>query len=381
MQTAYTTEIDDIGDALSEIFGQIDLDGLGKNSIGLLYSCYDFIETGVVRALCERLPFDVIGMTTMASASGGNSGMYRLCLTILTSDEVSFEPAVTSRLSRDNYEREIDAAYRKAREKLPGDPAFIISYFPFIGDLSAADLLKSFDKTCEGISIWGSVASGMDMSYEHCRTLWNGEADKQVLAMLLVHGPIEPQFIVTSIPEKNIRDSYAIITESEGCTLKKVNDMKFDEYIESMGLVLRIGQDATTIPLMVNYGDDSKPVALAIYGTDEEGGVVCGGEMPEGASFAIGQIDYDGIIETAKTSIEQALRCGKKNGLLMLPCVTRYIMLSPQQDDEFNLVAQMVGGQIPYAMGYSGGEVCPVPDKAGKYHNRHHNYTFSLCVF
>jgi hypothetical protein len=221
----------------------------------------------------------------------------------------------------------------------------------------------------------------MDMSYEHCRTLWNKTADKRILAMLLVHGPVEPEFIVTSIPEKNIRDNYAIITESEGCTLKKVNDMRFDEYVESMGLVLRIGRDTTTIPLMVNYGDGSKPVALAVYGTDDEGGILCGGEMPRGASLAIGQIDYDGIIETAKMSLEQALLRGKKNGLLMLPCVTRYIMLSPQQDDEFNLVARMVSGQIPYAMGYSGGEVCPVRDRDGKYHNRHHNYTFSLCVF
>jgi hypothetical protein len=198
--------------------------------------------------------------------------------------------------------------------------------------------------------------------------------------MLLLHGPVTPEFIVTSIPENNIRDSNAVITESDGCTLKKINDVRVDEYLESVGLLMR-AEDVTTLPLMVHYGDDSKPVALAIYGMDEEGGILCGGEVPQGSLLAVGQIDSDGIIETAKMSVEQVLGCGKKGGVLMHPCVTRYIMLAPHQDEEFRLVAQVFEGRIPYAMGYSGGEVCPVRAGDGTYHNRCHNYTFSVCVF
>jgi hypothetical protein len=381
MQTASTTEIDDVDDAIEEILGQLDLDGLGKNSVGILFSYYEFIETGVLSAIRDRLPFEVVGMTTMASASGGEIGSYRLCLTVLSSDDVSFATSATPPISSDNYESAIEAAYRRARGKLPGDPAFIVSFFPFLKDVSAAELLKSFDETCGGIPIWGSISSDMDMTYEHCRTLWNAEADKTILSMLLVHGPIEPRFTLTSIPERNMRESSAIITESEGCVIKKVNGMRFDKYLESIGLVMRGAKESTTIPLMINYGGGSKPVALAIYNMRDDGSALCGGEIPQDSALIIGQIDYDGIIETANASMEEVMGGERKNGLLLLPCVTRYLMLAPQQEDEMQLVLRAVGGQIPYMMGYSGGEVCPVLDKDGKYHNRHHNYTFSACVF
>ncbi|MDR1875946.1 MAG: FIST C-terminal domain-containing protein [Synergistaceae bacterium] len=381
MQTASTTEIDDIDDALGEILGQLDLDGLGRSSAGILFSCYEFIETGVVGALCERLPFDVIGMTTIASASGGDSGMYRLCLAVLTSDVVSFEASVTPPLSVDNYDGEIRAAYRRAREKLPGTPSFIISFFPFSEEISGADIMKSFNGTCGDVPIWGSVASGMDMTYEHCRTLWSAGVDRTVLAMLLIHGPIEPEFIVTSIPGRNIRDSSAIITESEGCVIKKVNGMRFDKYLESVGFVVRNIRDSTTVPLMISYGDGAKPVAVGIYYIRDDGSALCGGETPQDSVLVLGRIDRDGVIETARESMELAMAYGKKNGMLLLPCVTRYIMLAPRHEEEMQLILEAVAGKIPYMMGYSGGEVCPMRGADGKYHNHYHNYTFSACVF
>ncbi|MDR1929802.1 MAG: FIST C-terminal domain-containing protein [Treponema sp.] len=381
MRTAHTTEIDDIDDALEELLGQLNTAGLKKNSVGILCTGYDFIETGVTAALCERLPFKVIGMTVMAGASGDAFGVYRLDLAVLTSDDVLFETAVTPPLTGDNYEAEIAAAYNEARGKLPGDPAFIISFFPFIGALSGADILKSFDKTAGGVPIWGSVSSDMDMSYVHCRTVWSGGADKSVLAMTLVHGPVTPEFVVTAIPERNMRDSSAIVTESEGCTIKKVNGMRFDKYLESVDLVMRVGKESTTIPLVINYGDGSKPVTVAIYAMSEDGSAVCGGEVPQGSVLIIGQIDGDGILETAGESVSQLLNTGKKNGLLMFPCVSRYIMLSPRQDEEMKLAVESFGGKLPYLMGYSGGEICPVLGKDGRYYNRYHNYTFSACIF
>ncbi|MDR1885318.1 MAG: FIST C-terminal domain-containing protein [Synergistaceae bacterium] len=381
MQTASTTEVDDIDDALAEIFGQLDLDGLGRSSLGIIFCCYEFVETGVLGAICGKLPFDVIGMTTIASASGGEFGMYRLCLTVLTSDAVSFGTSVTSPFSADNYEGEIRAAYQRAREKLPGDPSLIVSFFPFMDEISGADIMRSFNETCGGVPTWGSVASGMDMTYEHCRTLWNNGADKRTLAMALICGPIEPKFIVTSIPERNMRDSSAIITESEGCVIKKVNGMRFDEYLKSIGLVIRNIKESTTVPLMISYGDGAKPVTLGIYHMRDDGSALCGGETPQDSVLVIGQIDREGIIETARESMRAAMSYGKKNGMLLLPCVTRYIMLAPRNDDEIQLVLSAAHGKIPYMMGYSGGEVCPMQSSDGKYHNHYHNYTFSACVF
>ena len=89
MYTARTSEIDEIDEALAEIESQIDFTALKKNSGGLIFCHIDFVESGVVAALCEMLPFDVIGMTSMANADEHGYSLFELSLTVLTSDEVS----------------------------------------------------------------------------------------------------------------------------------------------------------------------------------------------------------------------------------------------------------------------------------------------------
>lgn len=382
MFNAYTTEIDEVEDAMEELLGQVDLSSLKKNTVGILACYYEFIDTGIVEELSKRLPFETIGLTTMASYGGGSYGNYRLHLTVLTSDDVCFGTAVSDPLPGADTERILTSAYDEARKKIPEAPAFIISFFPFLRDLSSADLLKTFDKVCGGLPIWGSVASDADMSYSHSHTILNGRAEKKSLVMLLLSGPVEPEFVVTALPDRNIDNRRAVITESSGCLLKKANDMTFQQYFNSIGLFIRDGVDATTVPIVVDYGDGSKPVALAIYAITPEGGALIGGEAPEGASFSIGEIDHAGIMETARQSLEQVQRLDKKDGLLMLPCVTRYLMLAPQSEDEMKLIKEtLAGSALPHALFYSGGEVCPIRDRDGKWHNRHHNYTFSACVF
>ncbi|MDR1117170.1 MAG: FIST C-terminal domain-containing protein [Oscillospiraceae bacterium] len=162
--------------------------------------------------------------------------------------------------------------------------------------------------------------------------------------------------------------------------MKKVNDITLRKYLENVGIELNDGVDSATVPLMVDYGDGGKPVAIAIYHTNEDGSAVCGGETPQGMSLSVGGIDREGIMETSKSTIEQALGSEETKNLLIFPCISRYLMLSPNSDDELNQVIDMIDGRIPYSMAYAGGEICPVKDGSGKYYNRIHNYTFVSCA-
>ncbi|MDR2056433.1 MAG: hypothetical protein LBQ10_11285, partial [Desulfovibrio sp.] len=155
MYTASTVEIDEIDDAVKEILDQLPLNALKKNSVGVLYCCMDFIETGVVSALDKALPFSVLGMTTMASSDKKNLGMYNLSLTVLTSDDVLFEAVVTGPLFSADYKEKIAATYKRARAGLPGDPACILSFMPYTPDISGTDLTASLDAISGGIPIWG----------------------------------------------------------------------------------------------------------------------------------------------------------------------------------------------------------------------------------
>ena len=380
MYVARTSEVDEFDVAIEEIKSQIDFSALKKNSGGIIFCHIDFFESGIVEELCKALPFDVIGMTSMAGASGNGYGLFDLTLTVLTSDEVSFQAGMTNGIDKYNYEVEVDKLYKDIRGKVKDDPALILSFMPYIRDVSGYEVVEAMDKAVGGIPIWGSITNNIDFNYETVQTLYNGRYLSSGVAMMFLNGPIDPKFIVSSIPERNISNNRAVITKSEGAILREVNDMPIIEYLKHIGLVIT-KENITTTPLMVYYGDSTEPVALGFYTLFEDGSVLTGGEMPEGTSFAVGSIDSDGIFESTESGLKEILALPGRQATLLLPCVTRYIMLAPDQESELRLITEKLKESgLPFMMGYSGGEICPMSGADGKLHNRFHNYSFCACV-
>ncbi|MCL2044171.1 MAG: FIST C-terminal domain-containing protein [Treponema sp.] len=382
MMTAYTEEVDEAEDGIAEILEQIDLGALKKNSVGMVTCNLDFIHSGFIGELCKKLPFNIIGMSTLASANKYGHGTYAFSLTVLTSDDVLFETTMTNSLTIDNYQDEIKAAYSEAAGKLPGKPSLILTFFPFIKEVSGAILHKSLDSACERVPFWGSIASNLDGRFDKCTVFYNDKVDNAGLTMILMHGPVDPDFAVVSLPSENIGKNRGQITKSEGCLLQEINGISAQKYLETLGITVR--EDAPVItPLMVYYEGSTEPVALGMYAVNADGSFMCGGEMPEGAFIAIGEITPEGIRTTTTDGIDRLLKTNKRDGVLFLPCISRYLMLAPNQTDEFELINnEMKNGQLmPYMVGYAGGEICPVRDEAGILHNRFHNFTFTACIF
>ena len=380
MLVAHTSEIDEINDAIDELKSQIDFTVLKKNTGGIIFCHIDFIESGVVAEVCKAFPFEIIGMTSMASASKNGYGLYDLTLTLLTSDDVSFKTGMTNGINKENYANEVNTLYKNMRSEVSEDPTMILSFMPYIREVSGYEVVDAMDKAVGGIPIWGSITNNVDFNYETVQTLCNGKHLSAGVAMMFINGPVEPKFIVSSLPEHNIYSSRAIITKSEGSVLYDVNDMPVLEYLKNIGLVIN-KENITTTPFMVYYGSDVKPTALGFYTLFEDGSVLTGGEMPVGTSIAVGSINTESIFESAETGLKDVLAIENRQATLLLPCVTRYIMLAPDQESELRLISDKLNASgLPFIMGYSGGEICPVPDGSGKLHNRFHNYTFCACV-
>ena len=380
MHTARTSEIDEIEEAISEIKSQIDFTALKKNSGGLIFCHIDFVDSGVVAALCEELPFNVIGMTSMAGADEHGYGLFDLTLTVFTSDDVTFEVGMTDSIGRDNYLKEIDDLYNQTRSRTGSDPAMIITFMPFIHEVAAYEVVAAMDASCHGIPMWGSITNSANFNYEIVSTICNGKDLRAGLAMMFLNGPVEPKFIVSSLPERNISNNRAIVTDSEGAILRRINDLPVMEYLANIGLVIT-KENITTTPLMVYYDEAKEPVALGFYTLLEDGSVVTGGEMPVGTSVSVGSIDAKGIFESAEDILKSILKYEDRQATLLLPCITRYIMLAPDQESELRLIHKKLSEtESPFVMGYSGGELCPMPDLDGKYRNRFHNYSFCVCI-
>jgi hypothetical protein len=304
---------------------------------------------------------------------------------VLTSDDVTFsvvytDPLVSSDIAE--VRRLLRIAYDRARAKLSEDPSFIVAAFPIVTEVGGAALLRELDNLCGGIPIFGLLATDQLLRFESSFTIWNGESHQLSLAMILMQGNVNPKFHITAFPEKNVQKRKAIITESDDCLLKKVNDMVFVEYLATLGLTKKDTIEMMgSVPLLVDYGSGTKPVAIGIYKITPEGYALCGGEMPAGASLSIGLIDYEGIMETAELSVKNVKNRDEIKGVLMFPCSSRAQMISPNSMDEMKKVLGVLGTETPYMLCYSGGEVCPIYGEDGKTYNRFHNYTFAACVF
>jgi hypothetical protein len=388
MMTAYTMDIDEVDDAVAAILGQISLHDLGAYSVGILSCHHDFIETGVVRELAEKLPFDLVGMTSLAGTEKNGLGEFGLFLTILTSDDARFETVSTAPLSKADYRDCLIQAYRQKSD----DPALIITYIPYFSHTSGVEVIKTLDKASGGIPIWGSVATGSGMGVQGGLTIHNKETSADSVVMLFFYGNVKPEFVNTALPDRNIREKRIKVTDSEGCVLKKVDGIPFVDYVRSLGIVLQEANLVST-PVLIYRDSANKttPVAAGMYTLCEDGSVLCGSEVPEGASVSIGLIDRDGILETTAESIEkikQIIHSQNKSCVLMISCITRYFMLAPNKEEEMRLTADafMMNAFLPeqpnppFMLTYSGGEVCPVMETDGAYHNRFHNYTFSALV-
>ncbi|GHV53947.1 hypothetical protein FACS1894216_12950 [Synergistales bacterium] len=380
MLNAFTDEIDSAEDAIADVLSQIKPEeNLLKNSAGIISCHRDFVDSGLIEEFCARMSFDIIGITTLASGTSGAYGEESLTLSVLTSDDVSFSAVMSEPLSRGNITKPLGDAYSAARAALPEDPKLIIAFCPVLSDVSGAVILDALDEVCGGIPIVGGLTNDHTVKYDRSCVIKNGESRRDCAAMVLVQGNVNPRFFVTSIPEKNVQKQRAVITDSDGCVLKRVNDMPLLDYLTTIGLK-KTGEAASSLPFLVDYGGGTRPVALGIYSFFPNGDALYGGNMPVGATFSVGMFSQDGIMETAEKTLSAMLNEKDVNGFFFFPCMSRCFMLNPSSSAEYDKISSMISDPIPFHFVYMGGEISPLYDDDGKTHNRFHNYTFVGCV-
>ncbi|WP_424244589.1 hypothetical protein Dip510_001845 [Elusimicrobium posterum] len=381
--TAYTTEIDNTDEAIKDILTQLDLENnLLKNTVGII-SCYpEFIENGIVQKLSDKLPFKTMGVTTFACAVNGEMGQLLLTISVLTSDTTTFSTAVTEPLSYNNLKPAIEKAYMEASSVTEKKPDMVLVMTPFTIKVAGDDFVKTLDEVSGSVPIFGTAAVDDTPNYEKCSVIYNGLSHPDTLAMTLVYGDIKPEFSIGHVSEESILSQKAIITESKGNVLIRVNDMPALDYLKSLGLAPD-GQMVSFagVPLLVDFNDGTKPVARVIIAVTPEGHVVCGGLMPENTILSIGSMNYKEVLNVSQNIFNNILKSENKNGVFIFSCLARNSALGLDAEAEMQAAQEMFGGKIPFFMEYSGGEICPVPNAEGKLVNRFHNDTIVTCIF
>jgi hypothetical protein len=383
--TAYTTEIDDVERATEEVISRIQSGGpLRKNTVGVIACHYEFVLSGVVKALCEALPFPVVGAITCAQALADVSDTLFLTLMVLTSDDAEFTVARTESLRGGEPGKVIAQTYTEAASAKAERPALILSYAPFMPENSGDEYVNVLTSVSGGVPCFGTLAIDDTADFSDCFMICDGEHYNDRMVLLLIYGDIKPKFFIATISPGKILEKSAFVTKSSGHILMEVNDRPVVEYFEDLGLT-KASETAyamTSLPFMLDYGDGTPQVSKVFIGLTPEGYAICAGAMPEGVTFCIGVFDKADVLLTTEDAIKNIIAdAGGASGLLIYSCVSRSMTLGADQLMELDLVRETIAGKLPFMMAYSGGEICPtrVTDKTAV--NRFHNNAFVACLF
>lgn len=381
MLNAYTLEVDDIEFAVEEVLGQLDLENsLLAHSGGVLTCHADFIETGVVEALCKALPFGVVGCTTLSNGIQGQNDSLMLALSVLTSDDVEITAGRAEHVTGGSLSASMEAAYAAAMEGVAQKSALALAFAPTLEGVGGEEFILALSASMPGTPIFGTLACNHTFNNAPNRIIYNGDSQPDAIAFLLLCGDVKPGFSITSISPGKVQKQRGIITDSQGGLLRTVNNMPTAQYLESMGII-RHGDAGVmaNIPFLVDYNDGSEALARAIYYLTPEGWAVCGAAMPQGSSLAVGSLTRDDVLHTAKKTVDKAL-ADEPNAVFFCSCITRNLVLGTDTAAEMDAVDEAVAGRAPYQMFYSGGEICPVYGAQNAPVNRFHNFTLVVCT-
>jgi len=375
--TATTREIDDPQAAVAEILAMLAPDNnLLKNSLGIISCFSEFEDTGVLKAICDALPFECIGATSCLCSAGQEIDEILFAITVLTSDDCDFKSLAIP--ITEQYEQNISSSLTALLGHSPEKPALFLSYFPLMNTVSGDLILSALDEATGSIPLFGMTTVDHTADYSSAKTIYNGNGYSEMAVLCAVFGVPKVEFGVASIDDSNIRKQKAIITESNGNTLIGVNGKLAIEYLEEIGYTREeVCTGLGVVPLVIDYMDGPKSVVRAVFTYTPEGHVVCGGKMPVNSTLGLAKhMEKSDVLETAGVNMRALSEKGST--ILSYSCVARYLVLGMDNTAEAETLIENAGG-TNYMFSYSGGEICPMPGANGKLKNVFHNYTIVFC--
>ncbi|MDR2779885.1 MAG: FIST C-terminal domain-containing protein [Synergistaceae bacterium] len=379
MFTAFTEEADDAEFAVSEILEQLNLDGLLAESVGIVHCHVDFVDGGVVSALGEKLPFDIVGCSTLSVSSSGNISPIALGITVLTSDDVRFAAGV-SRPIGDDLDGPLAELYGRLIAPFSEKPSLLVPFIPFMMNIGGDEFIEKLDGLSGGLPAFGTLASTHEVDLSKNYTFHNGESFSGSLVLLALIGDARPDFFSVAISPGNILKQKAVITGMNRNILQTVNDMSAVKYLESIGLVHNgVVSGLESMPFIV-YLEDGSQLVRACVGATEDGGAILCGSAPVNSTFALSSMNFDDVVNSTGAKVAETLSAANGRGLLMYSCCGRNWALGVKTMAEHEKVKECVKDAAPYHFAYSAGEIFPERLSDGSIVNHLQNDSLIICV-
>jgi len=389
MFSAFTEEIDDINAAVSEVLEQLNLEhSIMKNSVGILHCYHEYIDSGVVKALCEKLPFDVIGITVPYVRLSGKASSMGLMLNVLTGDDVNFITGISDPIDIGG------GNLKQATEKLCGGisaklnsnekPPLVMAFGPFLHVLkiNADDFVNNISACFPDIPVFGAFSFSEEIDYSKCFFLYNGKSYESSTGLIAITGNVNPSFLTMAVPEKNIVGELATVTKSAGNIMHEINGMSVEDYAVSIGLIEQKGdlKKLYSTPIIARLDDGSKIVRVCIGG-DEQGGAVMGGHVPVGSKIGFTMLELSDTVSTSEEISKKAIEIFDGRNIIIYTCMARLEFLGTNKREmEAETICNVLGESTSFFIAYAGGEIFPFKLANSKYVNHLQNFSIIVCM-
>jgi hypothetical protein len=347
----------------------------------MIFCSLESLEPNLLEALCQRLPFDVLGFNSPISTSRSNPSEYSLLtLLVLTSDDVYFASGLSENLNEGTREP-IFNLYNSLANRLQNQPKLVFLFGPPQHAIRGEHLVKYLVEAAGDCPVFGGLGCDYFVPDRKPFMIFNGKTYNNRAAIIVVDGDIKPKFSFLLVPDRKGFKHRAIVSEVEGNIVKQVNGMPVLNYLTSLGLVIKKKVDLhRNIPIIITYpkGNDSKP--MVIMGQTEEGHIICSFDIEENSTLGLGIMNERHVINTINQLTEE-LKWEQFDFCLILSCITRNLALGLNYLAEFETVRAGLGDLLPYVLTYSGGEAGPVLTPEGAWVTKFHNLAILCCRF
>jgi len=385
--SVHTYEIDDAKMAFDNIRSQLEEKiTLLANTVGIIMCHPDFIGSGALKYVCENLPFDLVGVTTSSQAVNDEAGEFILTVFVMTSDDIIFKTGVTGELT-ECIETPVKEAYEKVSADVSGSPGLALIFPPIVLEYSGDAYVYAWQKVIPNTPIFGTLSVDDTATFDTNEAIYNGKSYKNAIPFVLCYGNINPRFIIGTFPEGNVMPFKGEVTKSDGAYVHEVNNMNAYKYFETIGFASHgiINANYLFVPFIIDQKKradyDGIPVVRVIASFTEEGSAIFHGDVDEGSTFTILKCEFDDLITTTQQTVKQINNLSDVNGVLLFPCIVRRVLaMRVNSLMELETVKETIKPDIPFMMGYAGGEICPTLIKDGVPTNRYHNYSLVVLV-
>ncbi|MDR2303007.1 MAG: FIST C-terminal domain-containing protein, partial [Treponema sp.] len=236
-----------------------------------------------------------------------------------------------------------------------------------------------------GKPVFGFVALDVTVETRNPLTIHNGTEynDRMVLLLLSSAGALlEPKFAIDSIIKQAFHSQPALVTAADNTRIISINDMPAAAYLEQIGLIQNgVSELLFAFPITVDGHDGSKPKICTSYAIDSDGSLILGRSITEGSTLNIGTSTAENVLITASRIISKTKTERNRNGLFIVACYSRNIVLLNPNDEMELVKKQMEDSALPYIFLYAAGEICPEYDSTGGLYNQYHQYSIISCIF